>query len=348
MNLMEKKIYGSLVGGLIGDAMGAPCEDGNYWEIEERYGWVSDFDGAGTDDSAIKQILCDAIIKNNGHVTADQWAQAFLEHKEYYNLFFIPVKNMFHKIESGLELPVYCGIGNMQSSSSAMSIAPLGLINACNPYLASLQTYDAAGLVHGGSSTFCRDGAQVIAAAVAAAMIPGISPEEVVRQAVSFLHPQSSCVLIERIEDVLKLVDEVGHDYFSFRSRFYESHLQDIVSDSRETIPCTLALFLISDGDVRKAITYAANFGRDADTIGAMVGGLVGAYCGIDGIPSEWVEKVEANYGTVQKISKASVVTGVEVKDQRTLARQLYQIAKSRADMLATSCACFNEEEVCL
>lgn len=131
---MYEKVLGCLLGGLIGDAMGAPVEDMHYADIEKKYGLVDDFEGEGTDDSAIKLILCDAIIENDGYVTADEFAEAFLRNKEkYYKLFYIPVKNMFHKIESKLSLPVYAGLGNMHSSSSAMSISPMGIINACNP-----------------------------------------------------------------------------------------------------------------------------------------------------------------------------------------------------------------------
>jgi ADP-ribosylglycohydrolase len=37
------KTLGSLLGGLIGDAMGTPCEGKTYRWIEENLGWVDDF-----------------------------------------------------------------------------------------------------------------------------------------------------------------------------------------------------------------------------------------------------------------------------------------------------------------
>lgn len=335
MDLFEKKIYGSLVGGIIGDAMGAPCEDMSYQSIEREFGWVDDFDGAGTDDSAIKQILCDAIIKHDGFITADEWAEAFLQHREYYPLFFIPVKNMFHKVESKLTLPVYAGLGNMQSSSSAMSIAPLGLINACNPYLASLQIYDVAGLMHAGDTTFCRDGACIIGTAVALAMDSRLSVEEIVELSLKFLHPVSSIEIKNAIDGAMDLLKKSGKSYEVFREAYYSSFLQDIVSDSRETIPCTLAIFLLSEGDPEKAITYAANFGRDADTIGAMVGSIVGAYAGIDAFPLSWVRKIESNYGHEQEVSKESYMTSVKVVDQKILASKLADIARKRCEKLS-------------
>jgi ADP-ribosyl-[dinitrogen reductase] hydrolase len=39
-------------------------------------------------------------------------------------------------------------------------------------------------------------------------------------------------------------------------------------------------------------VLAAVNLGGDADTTGAMVGQLAGAYCGLSGIPSTWRSSV--------------------------------------------------------
>lgn len=325
------KVYGCLCGGLIGDAMGAPAEGLHYREVEEQFGWINAFQGAGTDDSAIKQILCQAILENDGYVTADEWAEAFLKNKKrYYPLFFIPVKNMFHKLESGLVLPVYAGMGNMHSSSSAMSIAPIGLINACDPRQAALETYDVAGLLHGEEATFCRDGASAMAAAIAEAMRPAATVEGVLEAALKYLHPISSADFLAAAGKSLELSKAVW-EYEAFREIFYEECLGDIVSDSRETVPCVLSLFHIARGDAEKAITYAANFGRDADTIGTMVGALCGAFGGVAAFPSEWIARLEEGYGQTQPASKDEYdISGVEIVDQRGLARDLTRVILRR------------------
>lgn len=40
----------------------------------------------------------------------------------------------------------------------------------------------------------------------------------------------------------------------------------------------------------REAVQYAVNLGGDADTIGAITGGLIGAICGYDSIPQSWID----------------------------------------------------------
>ncbi|NLX71524.1 MAG: hypothetical protein GX024_11690 [Clostridiales bacterium] len=312
-NLLYNKVYGCLIGGLIGDAMGAPVENKHYKEIEEEYGMINDFKGDGTDDSAIKLILCDAIISNKGYVTADEFAEAFLRNEQYYNLFFIPVKNMFHKIKDSLVLPVYAGMGNMQSTSSAMCISPMGLINACNPRQAAVETYDVAGLIHAGDTTFCRDAACAIAAAVAEAMKPDATVDSIIASSTAYLHSISSKVMICKIQEVVALARETK-DYKAFRERFYKDYLYDVICDSRETVPCTLALFYLADGDPVKSILYGANFGRDADTIATMIGAIAGAYKGVDGFKPEWVKKIKENN-----------------PEQEELAQRIVEVIKSKA-----------------
>ena len=341
-NLLFKKVYGCLLGGIIGDAMGAPAEGMPYEKIKEQFGWINNFEGAGTDDSAIKLILCDAIIKSGGHVTADEWADAFLANKKkYYGFFYIPVRNMFHKIESKLSLPVYAGMGNMHSSSSAMSICPMGIINACRPRQAAMETWDAAGLIHGGVSTFCRDGACAIAAAVAEAMSPKATVNSILEAAVKYLHKDSSKELLDRIKLSMDILARTKA-FEAFRKEYYKKCLGDIVSDSRETVPCVLALFKLANGDPVKAVEYGANFGRDSDTIGTMIGALAGAYKGVDGIKSEWIAKIEASYGKKQDPSKEyKEVTASTAPNQKELAEKLIAVLISKAEEEKKAQDCF-------
>lgn len=330
------KVYGCLLGGMIGDSMGGPTEGKPYWVLKERFGWVEDFEGCGTDDTALRTLLTNAILKNEGHVTADEWAGSFREaDKVYYRLYYAPVRNMFHKIESKTVLPVYAGEGASPSSSSAMAISPMGILNACDPRAAAMETYDVAGLIHAGENvTFCRDGACAMAAAIAEAMKPDTDVEKILAASTAYLHKESSKVLLQAIEKTMNAVRS-GMNYEKFREWFYENALETVICDARETIPAALAIFYLAEGKVEQTAIYAANFGRDSDTIGTMAASIAGAYEGALRIRKDWIEKIESYYGTVTSISGSATVYGemeLAVPDYREVAKQFCAVIEKRLE----------------
>jgi len=88
MPSLRSRIRGCLLGGLIGDAMGAPTEGKTYQQIAETFGEVTDFEGAGTDDTAIRLILIDAIVTSRGHPRVDDFADAFLRARSVSYVFW--------------------------------------------------------------------------------------------------------------------------------------------------------------------------------------------------------------------------------------------------------------------
>jgi ADP-ribosylglycohydrolase len=293
---LQDRILGCLLGGMIGDAMGAPGEGKTYQEIAQTYGELIDFEGAGTDDTAIRLTIIEAILASSGHPRVDDLAAALLKADASYRLWWVPVRNLFHKLQADVVTPADAGWGNMHSSSSAMAIAPLGILNAGDPRRAARETYELASLFHAGPTGFARDAACAMAAAVAAAFVPGMTVEEVLEAATAYLLPVSARVMREAIAATLDLAAAAG-SYQQFRTAFYERYLREIVADPRETVPVALALFRLAGGDPTRAIILGANFGRDADTIATMVGGLAGAFRGTSALPPAWIEKAEAGAG---------------------------------------------------
>lgn len=286
-------VLGCLLGGEIGDAMGAPAENMTYQQIASEFGEITDFAGFGTDDSALKHILCDAIVASGGYPTADAWAAQWLAQEDAFlkkRLFWIPVMNGFWKVRGEGVAPREAGHGNMASSSSAMCISPMGILNAGDPRQAALETYDVASVIH---HNFCRDAACSMAAAVAEALNPGATVASVLDAAVAYLPPVSARTMRSFIERTLALARETG-DYAAFRETYYaERRLPGAAApDSRETVPVALALFDLAEGDVRRTIVYGANFGRDADTIASMAGAVAGAWQGASAFPEAWRDKV--------------------------------------------------------
>ena len=303
---LYRKTLGCLLGGLIGDAIGTPAE-GKSFEVLKASGWIDDFDADGTDDTVMKHLLADALIRTNGHATIDDWAAVWLDRWDdifgaKLNKFFPSVTHTAHKLRRH-SVPRMAALGNMPSSSTAMCFSPVGIVNAGNPRGAALQGYNLAALIHGHDVGFCQDGAVAMAAGVAEAFRVGATVDSVVEAAQANIIATSGAEMLAMIERFLELARGAGN-YEEFRDRAYAGAatlFRRIGCDSRETVPITLALFELADGDVERCVTYGANFGRDADTIASMCGALAGALHGVDGIREDWVEKAQRLTATDQQ-----------------------------------------------
>jgi ADP-ribosyl-[dinitrogen reductase] hydrolase len=58
------------------------------------------------------------------------------------------------------------------------------------------------------------------------------------------------------------------------------------------TVPAVLYSWLLDTFDFRRALTRVIAMGGDADTTGAILGGIAGAACGVERIPEEWVSGI--------------------------------------------------------
>lgn len=318
-----KKTLGCLIGGIIGDAIGTPTEGKSFKEIEKEFGWVEDFEGVGTDDTILKHLLADALIKTMGYATLDDWAKAWLD--QWQAIFGPKVGKFFPSvIHTAAKLrrdspPRMAALGNMPSSSSAMCISPIGIVNACNPRQAAMQAYNVAGLIHIHEVGFCQDGAAAMAAAVAEAFNPAATVDSIVKASTRYLLEMSGAEMRGIIEKIMTVARE-KKEFKAFRKAVYDDEalfFRAIACDSRETVPITIALFYLAGGDVEKCAVYGANFGRDADTIASMCGAIGGAFKGVDAIRKSWIEKVKEGSDVDQEALAENLVRTAVGKMER-------------------------------
>lgn len=314
-----------VVGARVGDAMGAPTEGMDPEEIEERFGWVNGFTGDGTDDSLMATLLADALLASGGHAGADEWAAQWVSQRERMlakkDKFFPSVLHTAEKLAYGFP-PRRVAAGTMPSSSSAMCIWPVGLVNAGDPRAAAAHAYALAALIHVGEVDFCQDGAAAVAAAIAAGIRPGTNVGDACAEALAVLHPASGTQMRDLIAAAVTLADEAA-GYEEFRERYHAGFLQQIACDSRETVPAVFALATLARGDLRRGVELAANFGRDTDTIATMTGALCGAIGGPDAIPEEWTAALgpAAMTDAVDLAGRLAEVAQAKVADRERLTR---------------------------
>src|SRR5258707_6769170 len=223
-NRLESHAFACLAYGVIGDAMGTPTENLEPAQIEERFGWVESFEGDGTDDTIMRDLLAAALIRTGGFADADSWAEQWHEQQDAIlgskvGRFFPSVLHAAAKLRLGY-LPRSIADGTMPSYSSAMAIGPAGIVNAGNPRAAAAQAMEIASLLHVTNVAFCQDGAAAVAAAVAEALIPEATVDSVLKVSIAHLKPWSGGEMRSLITAALELADEAG-DYKAFRDRYH-------------------------------------------------------------------------------------------------------------------------------
>src|ERR1700758_1634001 len=240
----ETHALACLVFGVIGDAMGTPTENLEPAEIERRFGWVDSFEGDGTDDTIMRDLIACALIRTGGYADADHWAEEWRDRHDLIfgskvGRFFPSVLHAAAKLRHGYA-PRTIAEGTMPSSSSAMAIAPVGIVNGGNPRAAAAQAMELASLIHVTDVAFCQDGAAAVAAAVAEALVPGATVETVLEASTAHLKPWSGHEMLTLIAAALELAEKTG-DYKEFRERYHGKFRKRIACDSRETGPAALA-----------------------------------------------------------------------------------------------------------
>ena len=337
MAALELASIGALSGAAVGDALGGATEGYSPEQIQDRYGgfvtgivppfnldWqnarpVSPFhkgDGHITDDSLMTESLVSIYSQVRDHLDAYTFADHIIPeliekkrwipelHQETLLIYrvFHAEKWLVHKLHHSHADPREAGVGNMVNCGATMYMAPVGIVNAGNPIAAYKESIDITG-AH--QSSYGREAAGVFAAAVAAAMTPQTSVDEVLDVVVELAHDGTKSA----IQAVLKTAEKIS-DWrsglkdlrksiapFDSMSESYREPGLDARKPSRlraiEELPIALALFKITHGEFREGVLAAVNYGRDSDSIATMLGAISGAMNGRSAIPQEWVETVE-------------------------------------------------------
>ncbi len=193
----ESRIKGALIGGAIGDAMGAPVEgwgsaaildafmDWDYARFIPPQGWDGQShywkgNGRITDDTLMTEALIDAYADAGDHLDAYGYARHLLprvvgkvvwvsEYQQEMPIFerlWMPEKYPRWRLEYNNAEPRVAGVGNMCNCGVAMWIMPVGAVNAGDAY-AAYQEAAAIGQAH--NESFAVEAAAVLAAAFAQA-----------------------------------------------------------------------------------------------------------------------------------------------------------------------------------
>jgi ADP-ribosylglycohydrolase len=297
----KRRARGSLIGAAIGDAMGAPCEGLSSQVIRERYGTITDFlsdSSVGTDDTDFTLFNAWMLIQHGIQITSEQvaaeWRDKLLSGRYFYRPGGFSDVISTRNLREGLLPPQSGGFNHqMWSDGVAMAISAAGIISAGRPEQAA-HLATVLGTVSNG-----RDGiyaAQAVAAAISMAMV-GATPKTMLDAAQANVPADSwTYRALERARATVEKYATLDEKLAALEREVVVSWYPwaDLAT---EAVPVALAVFAASEGNFRRAVTAGVSMGRDADTIGAIVGSLAGAYAGEDAIPDTWRERVQVSTG---------------------------------------------------
>ena len=304
--LAGDKALGALAGLAIGDSFG---DAGRVPENHQNYGMLLDFSGGkswSTDDTEFALFTAKMLIDHDGHPTHEQLAEGWLTYIAAQDEFPRGGNSEIDAAENlkrGIMPPLSGKYSAYSFSDGAcMRIAPVGIICAGDPQKAMELAETDAQVSHYRSGVWA---AQAVAAAVAAAMVSG-SDQEIVEAAMAAIPADSW--LCHGMTHMLELVERAKADFCGAWMALHDDFRTRYKAAVEEAIPQAFAVFLLSGGDFRKAIVLAANFGRDADTIGAIAGSLRGAQLGAGAIPADWIERTGYPTGTCLQFTKGMTI----------------------------------------
>jgi ADP-ribosylglycohydrolase len=384
---LKGRIRALLYGVALGDALGAPVEKLSAGDIRARYGRVTSLDtrwhkmdlpeaarngrvrgnGIVTDDTLMtlavmniyhkEQRALDAWDMAHGMVHEIAWKPRWIPELQREALLverlFYPEKWIYQRHQLSRVDPRQGGIGNMVNCGAAMYIAPVGAANACDPQAA----YDEAiAFAAGHQQSFGLEAAGVMAAAVAAAFVPGTSLDDVVEAAIRVAKDGTKRAIADVVASARKLRDgdrthaEVTAEFHRIIAAY--SPMGDDVNHSPdkagmptdayqpsrlhaiEELPLALGFAIVNSGDFRRTIEDGINSGRDTDSIGVMAGAILGAMQGeavIDAADLALLNKANK----LDLIAEADRFADIAQNILVQAARRAQQVGTDRAELLS-------------
>ncbi|KAB7788296.1 ADP-ribosylglycohydrolase family protein [Bifidobacterium cebidarum] len=328
-NMLEGRAYGALVGLAIGDALGMPTQSMSSDQIRAEYGFkpIRTFvdaspeqpiapgmrAGSITDDTEQALVLANQLIAGEGELDIHQYAQSLLnweddmKAKGSLDLLGPSTKYALEQFKAGMDVNL-TGIHGT-TNGGAMRACPIGIANRPDTHLADIARRSSI-VTH--NTTQGIESTMLIAATVSYGL-EGTDAGEAMMMALNYV---TAYLAMNRFEGM-----EVGHWSpkasvlartrwaISWAREHADSQSGDIYDhdmfgdqlralvgtsvEANESVPAAFAIATRYSERPYDALCVAANIGGDTDTIGAMVGAILGASHGVEAFPEEMVRLVQ-------------------------------------------------------
>jgi ADP-ribosylglycohydrolase len=306
MTREKEKIYGCLLGGAIGDALGYPVEFMSHSKILETYGGVGINDlekGKAfiSDDTQMTLFTAEGILLttskeklvDNIYLAYLRWLstqgynipvveEGWLIHDNRLHARRAPGNSCISALQSGEMGTIDEPINNSKGCGGVMRVAPLGVL--CPPDEAFTYGIKTAAITHGHPSGYYPAGAL---ARIISLILTGDGLVHAVEDTMDHLRKHDGS------EETLNLLQRAymlgleNTDPFEDIKSFGQGWVGE------EALAIAVYCSLRFKDDFKKALLAAVNHDGDSDSTGAITGNILGAALGTDKIPEQWGYRVE-------------------------------------------------------
>ncbi len=290
---LEKRFIGSILGSVIGDALGARFEGHSHHNFPIMYlnSLFNDPDlivGKYTDDSQMMKGILESLIRNKGFNGSDM-AFTFVRNFDIYRGYGIGTIRVLEAIRNGADWNKiarnsFGGQGSL-GNGAAMRVCPIGLLYNFDILEVSKIAAKTAHITH--THPLGIEGAVLQAQAVTLALkedIDGFNTQIFLQGIIELGH---SSLYENKLFRIARFLESVPNDL-------------DVIKElgnkitALESVPTAIYVFLKNyKSGYETTIIDAIKLGGDTDTIACMTGAIAGAFYGIDNLPKNLVETVE-------------------------------------------------------
>lgn len=296
MNNTEYMFKSVVMGHTVADALGVPVEFCERSALDEKpvkdltgYGTYPYPEGTWSDDTSMSLCTLDSL--NKGKIDYDDIMTNFL--KWLNNCEYTATGEVFDVGRACLKsIMMYSETGDIYScgrtsdysngNGSLMRIHPIALFLF---YKNNMTVYEKLNAVHITSAlTHAHERSKIGCGIYSFVLWELLSARD----------KESVPKGLEKAKEYYKEYPELNHYKRIFDKNFIHTERENISSSGYIVSTLEAALWcLMTTGGYSECVLKAVNLGGDADTIGAVAGGLAGALYGYDAIPERWIGAVK-------------------------------------------------------
>lgn len=303
---LHDRILGALLGAAIGDALGGPVEGKTFSEIEQTTGPIHDLlpytaapwafyawkqaPGTVTDDTRLRHIFIEAILREGTTLSRDQLKQVILE--KWQKATGPMEKDWLEEYAASAQRDrLY--VGGYPGNGGLISSLPAGLVHPGDPHAAYRSAFAAIFIDQG----YARDCSATYCAIAAAALTSEAPLEAIIENGIANV-PQdlvASRFFGRPLERHFTKVQKIIQDcptFDQYKAPFYRELTFPEPYDALETFGFAMGTLLATPDQPEQALCNAVNLGRDNDSTATVVGGLLGCRYGLSAWRRKWIDTV--------------------------------------------------------